>query len=303
MKIWLMLLLVAILSTTPLLAQDDGSTRALNLSLFYPLSTNGSREVCTGTNISLIYGNVGSVRAFDLSGAVSVINHDFRGFQLAGLVAKVKGDASGVRIAGLYNYTGGRLSGWQMGGLNRAANLSGTQVGLINTADSVQTGVQIGLINIARKQHGVPIGLVNLADNGKLQAVVYGTSYANINAGLRFLANQFYSELAIGRTSLEFWTEQSTIFSFHYGYMMPLTEEYQMSADVGYLHVYNNPELTERDPEEDVFALQLRFLLHIQITEQVAAFGGGGTTFTFKNYSIPGYDYFHVLFLAGLSFF
>ncbi len=286
----------------PLFAREENS-RSLNLSLFYPLSLNRSEDVSVATNISLLYGHVGSVRAFDLSGVVSTINRDFHGVQLVGFWAKVKGDASGFRFAGLYNYTGQRFTGWQLGGFNRAAVLSGTQVGLINSADSVQTGVQIGLINIARKQHGIPLGLINLADNGKLQALVYGTSYANINVALRFLANQFFSELGIGRTSFDFWTEQATIFSFHYGYMLPLTNEYQMSADVGYLHVYHNPELSERDPEQDVFALQLRFLLHIKISDAVAAFGGGGTTFTFKNFSLPSYDYFHVLFLAGLSFF
>ncbi len=280
------------------------NTRSLNLSLAYPLSTNGSKDVSTKVNLSLLYGNVGEVKTFDLSGLISVVNHHFHGLQIAGLAGIVKGDGSGFRLAGMVNWSGGQFAGWQLGGFNHARVIQGAQIGIVNTADSVKNGFQVGLINVAKQQNGIPFGFINIAENGKLQLLLYGTTYSNINVGVRFLANQYYSELAIGRTDLEFWTEQSTTLSFHYGYLVPITEgdEYQFSIDAGYIHVANNPEFYKPNPKEDFFALQLRLLLHIKLTPEITAFGGGGTTLTFENYAIPADKYFRVLFLAGLSF-
>ncbi len=305
MKTWVFLVLLLWGLLLPGVVNGNDHPRSLNLSLFYPVSTNGSKEVATRVNISLLYGNVGRVTSFDLSGLVSVINRDFSGFQFSGLVGIVKGDGSGLRISGLVNWTGGRFGGWQFGGFNHAGILQGAQIGILNTTDSVKSGFQVGFINVAKKQNGVPFGLINIAENGKLQLLLYGTTYSNLNLGVRFLANQYYSELAIGQTNLEFWTEQSTTLSFHYGYMMPLTEEdeYQFSIDAGYIHVANNPEFYKPNPEEDFFALQLRLLLHIKLTSEISAFGGGGTTLTFENYAIPADKYFRVLFLAGISFY
>lgn len=124
----------------------------------------------------------------------SLMNRDRTPLSL-GLIAPVQlpwgdWDVCGLRLSPIYgrcvNLTGVDLGllntvdedfiGLQVGALNAVSRARGLQVGIINCAYHLK-GVQVGLINYAEGAHGLQIGLVNVitTTNPGAMLLIYGS--------------------------------------------------------------------------------------------------------------------------------
>jgi tetrahydromethanopterin S-methyltransferase subunit F len=95
----------------------------------------------------------------------------------------------GIQIGGWMNDATERLRGLQLGALNRAGELKGLQVGIVNwvtpgdadgTGEGV--GVQLGLVNRSRTWTGLQVGLVNSAT--RLRGLQLGLMNHAVNSRL-----------------------------------------------------------------------------------------------------------------------
>lgn len=180
-KILALLMIIFLLGITAnLFAQEEdteteeikGKHYAINLSLYYPISLNKTKNDSVNLNLGLLYSHVGYVSGFDLSGLASVVSHRMEGVQLSGLFAVagesgqgvqaagmvcVAGDNfSGLQVSGLFNVAGTSLSGFQSAGLINVAGEHGKwfqAAGLANIAGETYTGIQVGgLLNVIGEQ-------------------------------------------------------------------------------------------------------------------------------------------------------
>jgi hypothetical protein len=127
--------------------------RAVNLSLFYPVSTNRTKQDTANVSLSLLYGHLGTVRGLDLSLGAAVVERSLEGVQLALLIAAAGESVQGVQAAGLLSVAGDRGEGIQFAGLGSVAGeeFSGLQVaGLFSVAGERLQGAQLSwLFNVA----------------------------------------------------------------------------------------------------------------------------------------------------------
>ncbi len=132
--------------------QAKSRHRFLNLSLFYPLSTNSSKLDTADVNLTLLYGRMGSVRGLDLAVGVTGLESSLKGIQLAGLIAAAGERGEGVQLAGLGSVSGEKFTGLQAAGLFSVAGdqLEGVQLsGLFSVAGDTASGIQIsGLFSV-----------------------------------------------------------------------------------------------------------------------------------------------------------
>jgi hypothetical protein len=134
-------------------APSESRYRLLNLSLFYPLSTNSSKTDSAAINLTLFYGRMGSVRGLDLALGVTALETSLEGIQLAGLAGAAGDFMTGWQSAGLFCVAGDRGKGVQLAGLGSVAGeeFSGLQgAGLFSVAGEHLEGVQLsGLFSVA----------------------------------------------------------------------------------------------------------------------------------------------------------
>lgn len=127
--------------------------RPVNLSLFFPVSTNRSKQDTAKVSLSLLYGHLGGVRGIDISLGAAALEKSLEGVQLAGLVAVAGESTKGLQAAGLISVAGDRGEGIQLAGLGSVAGeeFSGIQVsGLFGIAgESLRGGQFSGLFSIA----------------------------------------------------------------------------------------------------------------------------------------------------------
>ncbi len=149
-----------------------GKHYVVNLSLYYPISLNKTKNDSVNLNLGLLYSHVGYVSGFDLSGLASAVSHRMEGVQISGLAAVagesgqgvqaaglvcVAGDHfSGLQVSGLFNVAGTSLSGFQSAGLINVAGEHGRwfqAAGLANVAGETYSGIQVGgLFNVIGEQ-------------------------------------------------------------------------------------------------------------------------------------------------------
>jgi len=186
--------------------------RAVNLSLFFPVSLNRSKQDTANISLSLLYGHLGSVRGLDISLGAAAVEKSLEGAQLAGLAALAGVSMKGIQAAGLVSVAGERGEGIQLAGLGSVAGeeFSGIQLsglfgvagnglqgaqfsGLFSIAGESSVGFQAsGLFSIAGdKLDGVQLaGLLNVAgdDSRALQAAglmnVTGGTCSGLQVGL-----------------------------------------------------------------------------------------------------------------------
>lgn len=103
--------------TPDLQSEPRGRHLFFNLSIYYPVSINQSKNDSTNINLSLLYGHVGQVHGIDLAAGVSAVEDNLRGIQVAGLAGVCGSNLTGVQIAGLFSVAGDELSGVQVSGL------------------------------------------------------------------------------------------------------------------------------------------------------------------------------------------
>ncbi|UCC41568.1 MAG: hypothetical protein JSV96_09195 [Candidatus Aminicenantes bacterium] len=158
-----LILMVALLGIgIPATAQEEdeeikGKNYFLNLSLFYPVSLNKTKEDSTNINLSLIYSRVGYISGVDLSLVGSAVSHRLRGIQICGLVGVIGSHGTGLQASGLFNVAGKSFTGFQGSGLMNivGSDFTGLQTTfLMNIVGSNGAGLQTaGLANIAGENY------------------------------------------------------------------------------------------------------------------------------------------------------
>lgn len=123
--------------------------KAVNLSLFTPVSIAKEDDAVTAFRFNLIYGKNTSVQVVDI-----------------GLVNQTTSGLSKGLQWGFVNLGEADFKGVQLGGVNmQKGSFEGLEWGFLNSAGSAE-GLQLGFINIAQKMHGLQIGLVNVIKEG-----------------------------------------------------------------------------------------------------------------------------------------
>lgn len=174
----------------------------LQVSLFYPIGTNGATSPYKSNRFSLniFAGYNGSVTGFEVGGFANILKKDVKGFQVAGFSNIVGGKVTGFQVAGFsnivkdsvsafqvagfmningnattgfqgagfMNVVNGNFTGFQGSGFTNIVNgnVKGIQAtGFMNVAKENVEGTQIsGFLNIAKNVKGVQIGIINRAD-------------------------------------------------------------------------------------------------------------------------------------------
>lgn len=89
----------------------------VNLALFYPLSiTPEPLEHRFVVDLSLLYGRVGGIDAFAVSGGVFQVDRSSYGLQAAGVGNVNHGHGAGVRAGGAFDYRKGEFTGLEVAG-------------------------------------------------------------------------------------------------------------------------------------------------------------------------------------------
>jgi hypothetical protein len=147
-------LVISVLAALPVAAAD----KAVNLSLFTPVSLAKPEDSVSAFRFNLIYGKNTSVRVVDLG----LVNHTTsglsKGLQFGAAVNITEGEFSGLQIAPL-NINQGTVKGLQWSGINYAATAGGLQVAVVNYAEKLD-GVQIGVINIIKHGGFLPVCII-----------------------------------------------------------------------------------------------------------------------------------------------
>lgn len=115
--IWVLVLLLGALSGTGVAETGEYPHHLVNLSFFYPISTNQNPEVSTTFRLNVIYGDIGAVRGVDINGVVGRIRRDMVGFQASGIYSHIGGEFQGVAVSGIANYVKADAAGMQFAGL------------------------------------------------------------------------------------------------------------------------------------------------------------------------------------------
>lgn len=192
------------------------------VSFFHPLASNYGRPyIRTHFGVNFIYGRAGELDHGLQIGLVNVIagkpgvaSGNVSGVQLAPLfvgfnyasgfvsglqfstVGNAAGDGvDGAQIAWAVNVSGGPVRGVQFAPVNVAGDVRGTQLGLLNVAKQVK-GLTLGLVNVADDIEGVPVGLISVTKTGGIHPVVWGSTAAYANVGVKFATKHTYTMVA-----------------------------------------------------------------------------------------------------------
>ncbi len=113
----------------------------------------GENRNMTGVDIGFAHSTTGNFVGF--GGLYTLYNY-------------VAGTTTGVQM-GIFNHTKGEVTGWQSGWFNNnTAKVTGLQTGLVNWnhyASADLSGAQLGIINTAKHVHGLQLGFVNFANS------------------------------------------------------------------------------------------------------------------------------------------
>jgi len=149
------------------------------------------------------FGGIATTSRDVLGCAVSGIGNIGRDLQGCGVTAAVNWarDGSGIQVAGIVNRAR-RFEGLQLGAItNIADEIGGMQIGLVNVARNVR-GMQIGVVNVAKHVDGAAFGLVSVAGNGRVQPMLWASTFMPLNLAAKFIVGSFYTQLGGGYAPL-----------------------------------------------------------------------------------------------------
>ena len=288
-KIFLLFLFFSIINGK---AQNNDSTiTPIQVSLFYPISTHGTKQHkrIYKTSFNPFLGLSKGIRGVELSGCVNHTTGDVKGTQMAGFINTVKGNYDGVQLAGFMNYSQQNLKGIQASGFtNITNNVEGTQLtGFINVADTVKhqlsgfiniakrvKGMQFAFINIADTVEGTSIGFINIIKKGykKIELESSETFFLTVNGILG--TEKFYNMLTVGITP----TKENFDWNFGYGFGFRTFKKgkTKMNIDLSFAQVNEGQIWTTR--MNMINQIKLKFSQ--EINDKIELYGG--PTFTYS---------------------
>jgi hypothetical protein len=149
-------------------AEPPATDARVQLALADPLQWADSERSIDGLRFSILRGVNRDVTGFDLSCVATYTQGSLRGLQIAA-ANEVDGEGKGVQIGLFANYVEGRFGGLQLSGLaSHAGHGSGAQISALLSDAKVWKGFQIALVNRAGEMDGLQIGLLNFNKRGFL---------------------------------------------------------------------------------------------------------------------------------------
>lgn len=203
--------------------------------------------------------NGGEVKAVQLAGFSNTNLGESMGVQVAGFANASLQAMNGVQVAGFGNYSNGKSRGAQVaGGANvhlgdyygsqvagltnvNTGKITGSQTaGFFNYGRRVQ-GTQIALINYADSLGGVPIGLFSIVNKGGYHKVeVSADEVFYTNLAFRTGVRKFYTILQAGfKPQQSFNHGDTSVWSFGYGMgtSRKITKWWYVDLDITSQHV------------------------------------------------------------------
>jgi hypothetical protein len=175
-------------------AQTD---KEFQLSFVTPMGTNGTASQITANDFSFnILGGVSRANnVFEFGGLYNINLEQTKGFQFAGLTNISKRAERSVQFAGIANINSNQDKGVQMAGVSNVASKGKVDLqaaGILNIARVV--GTQVGLINIADSVTGTSIGLINIVKRGGKRELEIGFSEVlNTYLSFKLGTDKFYT--------------------------------------------------------------------------------------------------------------
>jgi hypothetical protein len=224
-----------------------------------------------GVVISGIAGYVGGcMKGVQISGIANLIaNRDsarrksdtipeaMHGAQVAGIINVVNGHSRGVQLAGIANLNRGDIHGAQASGImNSARRVEGSQISLINFADTV-TGYCFGIINIVK--HGYHV--LSISSNETF----------NFNAVFKAGNRKLYSIL--GGSFQENGNREIYGVKYGFGREFPLSKRLAIAADLTGQNIYPSSR------EENLIFIRFEPNLKVTLLRKLSLFAGPSVSF------------------------
>ncbi|GHN03260.1 hypothetical protein WSM22_47490 [Cytophagales bacterium WSM2-2] len=176
-----------------------GETRGVQLAGFGNTNLNSSHAVQLAGFFNFSKGPGVGVQ---IAGYTNVQLGEYRGSQFAGFVNVNTKEIHGVQVAGFANIASGKVGGSQVAGLfNYGKKVKGTQLGLINVADTLG---------------GVPIGLVSFVKHGYHKLELSADEVFHANMSFRTGVKDFYNILFAG-IKPDPSPDNANVWTFGYG--------------------------------------------------------------------------------------
>ncbi|MFY0526832.1 caspase family protein [Archangium gephyra] len=258
----------------------SGDLEALQMAVGVNVAGGDVRvgQAAAGANVA-----AGSVWGVQLAGGGNVTGGSFIGLQGSAGLNVARGNFAGLQGSVGGNVTGGSVRGvqWAMG-FNRASDVKGLQVALVNVGGDVTgaqlglinvarvvTGAQLGLVNVSEEVKGIPVGLLSFEKKGQFHVELYGSDIQLTNLAVKFGGKYLYTAL-LGGIGPDDRLERFSL-GLGLGLHLPLGERMWLDGDVA-----GSTMLRVRDPfggSSNVLC-QGRLMLGVQLFERFAFFGG-----------------------------
>ena len=164
--------------------------------------------------------NLGESIGVQLAGFANTNLNRTNGVQVAGFSNVSIGNSKGVQVAGFGNVQVGDYRGSQIAGLTNIATekISGSQIAaLFNHGRRVQ-GTQIGLINYADTLGGVPIGLLSIVNTGYHKIELSADEVFYTNLAFRSGVRKFHTMIGAGfKPQQSLAATDTSVWTFGYG--------------------------------------------------------------------------------------
>jgi hypothetical protein len=209
---------------------NAGKTKGVQ---FAGLANVGMDSVDAIQFAGLINSNLGSSRGVQMAGLANVAMGSYEGAQAAGLFNFTLRDVEGTQVAGLFNTAIGDMKGGQVASLFNinGGTIRGSQVaGLINMANTVE-GTQIALLNIADSIKGVPVGFLSFVNRGYHTIEVSADEVFPVHVAFRTGVRKFYNIFTAG-----FLPESADSVTWSFGYgigtLPRLSKKFSLNIDL-----------------------------------------------------------------------
>jgi hypothetical protein len=244
------------------------ANRPYQVSITPGLSSHGalSSQVVNRFSLNLGGGYTAGVDGLELGGLFNINKRDTRYLQFAGVFNLVGGTVTGMQVAGVSNQSLDTVRGVQLAGFINTAEsqVSGLQLSALNNRAHNLKGVQIGLVNQADSSEGVSIGLINLIRNGFYKVSISANNLMNTNLSVATGTHRFYTKVSIGAN---IWPDKQMYgFGLSAGHDFMFSNNFYLSAEVGYMFI-NTGVWADR-------WMQGKLLLNAQLSKRVSLFAG-----------------------------
>lgn len=157
------------------------------------------RKALHGVQASGVLNKAQRAKGAQMAGFANWTDHTFEGFQAAGAM-NYSEQLDGVQCAGFLNYTEEQTDGAQVaGGVNITRKvLNGTQIGGLLNYARIVNGTQLGLINIADTSSGLSLGLISIILKGKHSIDVNTAEWQPYSIAYKSGNNRLYNIFQVG---------------------------------------------------------------------------------------------------------